>query len=242
MPALKLVNVMDDNGVRAVVPDHDPEPMVLFRNAPVITWDVINEPLHDGLNTVARLTITAAHAESDIALQQVLFDVEESEGLILEEADEGSFVVWGEAFPNSPDSGLLIAPQNTFGKLVFFDGDRYVSQEGNPAAAPMSIELRMNVSNVQPGSSIRTSLRMQDADAGVTIVQLLGRGSPGVIMAGPHQPNPPFTAALFWSDLSEGSDHHPLIDAGGTFSQSSWDYMTAFLVPGADGSCTITAP
>jgi hypothetical protein len=45
MPALKLVNVMDDNGVRAVVQDHDPEPMVLRKARPRI----VSLPLDDSL-------------------------------------------------------------------------------------------------------------------------------------------------------------------------------------------------
>ncbi len=234
-PQLEIVEVTANDGtVQAVVEPQNHPIFVLRRSAPSISWEEITEPLHDGLNTIARLTIHGVHN----GVQQALFNIEGSEGLSLESPEEGTFFIGGEA---TSFGCFHVSGASALGVYMDPVEDIYIN-----ASYPLTIEIRANVSGVQSGSSIRTRLALYDADTENRTVQILGSGSPGVLLAGPHLPDPPFTAGLFWSDFSEGDDHvaYRRGDAqlGTTSVVSSLDYATAYLVPGADGSSTVTAP
>jgi hypothetical protein len=211
--------------------------------APVIIWEPIPEPLHAGVNTIVRITVSNASDVNPFALQQMLFSITSGSGAEYEVIPDptigindlynvNAFWLNGEVLTWST---LVPASQPSVGVFVFREGDHLVTGE-----SPMRIEARVNVTNAPSGSWIKTELHNRcPLDEYDGYVYLVGLDSPGVWLSmKATDVQGAFASTLLWSDLSAGPGHNPYDYP----YYSTSDYLTGYLVEGISGSSVIVAP
>jgi hypothetical protein len=144
-------------------------------------------------------------------------------------------------------------PDTAYTARVMFYNDEVATPEFTGLIGPLTVSLWADVQGVSPGSSVTTRLTSDpDLDClcqptqAVTSSLTLFNGNGLLIDAlDPESPIPWQGARLWWSDMSEGADHHPMDWSDGAASPpipSSPDYADSCLIVGADVGSVITAP
>jgi hypothetical protein len=249
-PGLRIaaMELKKAESVVKILQPNNPPTMVLRKAVPTISWEQPVEPLHEGENVAARLTI---HADPDrlISYQQIMLYVLASRSFIVDETvlarlfmkkqgdtHEVPFI-WEESIPRTEFRALLCL----IGEDVIQPGE-YVTYE-----------LRVPVKTVMSGDALTT--RMMTVDSFVanwssevitTSLQLFNGN--GILMETfDGSPWPYRRAGMWWSDLAE--DPHqpfvltaPVVDPGFRGQPSSRDFTDQYLVPGSDESVSIVAP
>lgn len=240
-PALSLTSLtvekVDGTCERTIQTELEGSPVLVRRSKPLITLENITEPLQNGLNTIARLRIDALHGRR-VDVEGINFSFENSPELTIAEGDVNTFVVDGEEIPqrHAECAGLSYFPTIASGMawLCFPNEDRFVTGD-------MIVEIRAMVSGVQPGSFIETRLHVNDMEERVRTFPGLHLNAPGALFG--FMPDEGEQVwGFYWSDLAAGDAHQGLTFPSEEYVPMSADFTNEYLVPGADGSSTVTAP
>ncbi len=243
IPNLRILSMItSDCDIVDALPPFTPPAMVLRKAAPVITWEPITEPLHVGVNIIAKLTVSNSSDVNPLAFQQLVFNIASGGDLEYEAIPDplntnynpfDVFAFWLNDNV-SPTSTLVPSSQPNYGVFTLRDGDHLVT-----GAIPMHIEARVNVTSAPSGSWIETKLEKTQLDSYEGFVYLTGPAGPGAMQSRKSTgDSTELESSVLWSDLSAGTEHVPYASTG----NSSSDYLTSYLVDGIDGSAKITAP
>lgn len=268
--ALKVTRVVDDLGEEAVIHDHEPAAMVLRKAMPIITWEEIEEPLHDGMNEIARIRIESPDQSRPVGLQQLWFFTEGDDfnmltpsavqvRLTMEHPSISESVTWewdgvtpeDRVAGHSNERGLFIweeaIPDLAYHARVMFYRDEIATPVYDGLVGPMTVSLWAEVQQVHSGSKITTDLLHHPGSCPedvVTTSLVLFNGN-GLLSTTDTSHWGEDAAGVWWSDLSEGTDHLPMDWSSGaaeTPVPSSPDYSDECLVPGSIIQFALTAP
>jgi hypothetical protein len=225
--SLQINDITDFNGNHAVVEGSlEPPKMLLRKSAPIIAPVIGGEPLHEGLNTFTFL-VSSASSVNPVAIEQMIFTVSASSEIQVDAANDGFVWVNGTSVPNAK------LASHVTGMFYFHDGADHLAT----SASPMKVEFRFNVTGVQTGSRLAILFASNSAASNVLSGYFLLQGPmvPGYYLGQSASslggPDTWLSSSLFWSDLSVDG-HVPL----GSSAQSIGDYLSGYLVDGADGA------
>lgn len=213
-PSLEIKNVKA-NGVTSQPLEADKIPFrVLRRSHPLFKFNPLNEPLKNGVNTLAEVAISVETGQT-VGLRQVLLTVTPSPGLVLEHDPTGSFMF----FLNYALFVVVVdEPQIPY-----------------PPSGAMTLKLTAGVSGVTSGASIETRLYEFPTDESVQTFSLPFSPPPNGIYTAEGKNGEVVSSGLIWTDISEEENHV-------WTSPTSPDYSNKYLVPGAEDVAVITAP
>lgn len=231
-PALSIIKANVKEGpISADFINHHP-PRVLHKSRPIMEFLPIEEALHDGLNTIARVRIFT-DPKHVITFRQLSLQLHASPELAVDVSDIKPWKANGVETVNGDCIGVF--PPSGLAQYCLKDSEQYIFGTQDDGYL---LELRVNVNGVVSGSSIKTELFAYANDKGHPRFSLVGidHGPEVGVLVGFDVDSPQTSlrsSALLWSDISQ--DHTPLFP-------TSFDVLGRTFVQGANGFSIVTAP